>query len=128
MPHAQAAGGERTLDKMNEFEVLAVGDLAGPEARGRVRVLIRDDDRTVEMSELWVAPGAPDVRLFASAHTDGTVDRTSIDLGAVPYDHGEIVRWELPSSLAPEKVRSIVVYCHVYSVHFGHAELDWSAR
>ena len=112
---------------MDESEVLAVGDLAGPEARGRVRVLIRDDGRVVEMTELWVAPGAPDVRLFASAHPDGTVDSTSIDLGTVPYDHGELVRWELPSALTSETVRSIVVYCHVYSVYFGHAELDWSA-
>ncbi|MGI9557370.1 MAG: DM13 domain-containing protein [Solirubrobacterales bacterium] len=112
---------------MTDLEVLASGDLAGPEARGRVRVLSEDDGRAVEIAELWVAPGAPDVRVFASAHPDGTVDDTSTDLGIVPDDHGGVARWALPGSLSTEEVRSIVVYCKVYSVHFGHAELNWTA-
>ena len=82
---------------------------------------------TIDLSDLWVAPGAPDVRLFASPHPDGTIDTTSTELGLLPY--GETVqRWPFPDTLAAEHARSVVIYCHVYSVHFGHAELQWLAQ
>jgi hypothetical protein len=108
-------------------ELLATGSLSGPEARASVRIIAVDDDCTIELSDLWVAPGAPDVRLFASPHPDGTIDTTSTELGLVSY--GETVqRWPFPDTLAAEHARSVVIYCHIYSVHFGHAELQWLAQ
>lgn len=109
------------------MEVLATGLLSGAEATGSVRIVAVGDDRTIELLDLWVAPGAPDVRLFASPHPDGTIDTTSTELGLVPY--GETVhRWPFPSALVADDARSVVIYCHIYSVHFGHAELEWLPR
>ncbi|MGI9622033.1 MAG: DM13 domain-containing protein [Acidimicrobiales bacterium] len=109
------------------MELLATGSLSGPEARAAVRIIDADQGPTIELSDLWVAPGAPDVRLFASPHADGTIDTTSTELGLVPY--GETVqRWPFPSTLGADQARSVVVYCHIYSVHFGHAEMEWLAQ
>jgi hypothetical protein len=107
--------------------LLATGSLSGPEARASVRIIAADDGSTIELSDLWVAPGAPDVRLFASPHADGTIDATSTELGLVPY--GEtVLRLPFPSTLSADQARSVVIYCHIYSVHFGHAELQWLAK
>lgn len=107
------------------MDVVATGSLAGPEARASVRIVEDGDDRVIELDDLWVAPGAPDVRLFASPHADGSIDSTSAEIGLVP-DGETSHRWPFPAALGADDARSIVVYCHVYSVHFGHAELDWS--
>lgn len=107
---------------------LASGAIAGSEARGHVRVVAAPDGtRTVEVTDFWVAPGAPDVRLYASARGDGVVDETSTELGTVA--DGEATQsWSLPVHLSGTSTMSVTVYCGVYSVYFGHAELRWSAE
>jgi hypothetical protein len=66
-------------------ELLATGSLSGPEARAAVRIIAADQGRTIELSDLWVAPGAPDVRLFASPNAAGAIDTMSTELGLVTY-------------------------------------------
>ena len=107
------------------MRVLATGVVDGPEARGSVRVVESDDgQRTVELMELWVASGAPDVRLYTSPHPDGRIDDTATDLGSVPLDTPEL-RLPLPSDANVTAIRSVVVFCRVYSVYFGHGTLTW---
>jgi hypothetical protein len=105
---------------------LASGTIAGPEARGRVRVIAAaDGTRTLETADLWVAPGAPDVRIYVTRNTDGAVDESSIELGPVA-DGQANQSWDFPSDLSSTSAVSVVVYCHVYSVYFGHATLLWA--
>jgi hypothetical protein len=106
---------------------LASGTMAGPEARGRVRIVAAvDGTRTVEIADFWVAPGAPDVRLYVSPRGDGVVDATSTELGPVA-DAQATQSWILPVDVSVASAASIIVFCHVYSVYFGHAELRWLA-
>jgi hypothetical protein len=108
-------------------KLLASGTIAGPEARGSVRVLrAADGARTLEVADLWVAPGAPDVRIYITPHRDGAVDESTIELGKVADDQAH-QSWVLPTDIPPTTATSVVVYCRVYSVYFGHAKLDWSA-
>ena len=109
------------------MEQLARGTISGPEARGRVSVVAAPDgSRTLEITELWVAPGAPDVRLYVSPRADGTVDETAVELG--PVADGEASQgWRFPADLSASTATTVVVYCHVYSVYFGHAALEWAS-
>ena len=106
------------------MNVLAVAAIDGPEARGRVELVkAADGTVTVEIADFWVAPGAPDVRLFVSPNPSGTVDETAIDLGPVPEQQANL-SYQLPTNANPNELESIIVYCKVYSVLFGHGTLN----
>ena len=114
--------------KEHQVIELASGTIAGPEAHGRVRVeAAADGSRTVRVAEFWVAPGAPDVRLYVSPRVDGTMDKSGFELGSVADGESD-QSWGFPTHLSRASAASIIVYCHVYSVYFGHAELQWSAE
>lgn len=102
------------------MNVLATATIAGPEARGQAQ-LVQGGDGTVtlEVDQFWVAPGAPDVRLFVTPNPAGNVDQAATDLGPVPDQQGTLSR-QLPTDLAPAEVLSVIVYCKVYSVRFGY--------
>lgn len=105
------------------MQLLASGVIAGPEAHGSVSITIdRDGRRVVKLTDLWVAPGAPDVRLLVSADPMGATTADAVDVGPLPYGRSEHIL-ELPSDLPLSQARSVVIYCSVYSVYFGHAEL-----
>ena len=107
------------------MRVVACGVIDGPEARGTVRVVEYDDgERNVELTDLWVAPGAPDVRLYISPYPDGRIDDTATDFGSILDNTPELQR-PLPSDATAITARSVVVYCGVYSVYFGHGTLKW---
>ena len=104
--------------------VLAAAVIDGPEARGQAELVqAADGTVTVEIAEFWVAPGAPDVRLFVSPNPNGTVDETAIDLGPVP-EQQTTLSYSLPTNADPNALASIIVYCKVYSVLFGHGTLN----
>jgi hypothetical protein len=103
--------------------VLAVATIDGPEARGHAELVkAADGTVTVEIVDFWVAPGAPDVRLFVSPNPTGTVDETAIDLGPVPNQQATL-SYPLPPNANPNALESIIVYCTVYSVLFGAGTL-----
>ncbi|MGI9605959.1 MAG: DM13 domain-containing protein [Acidimicrobiales bacterium] len=103
--------------------VLATATIDGHEARGRARLIhAADGTATIEVIDFWVAPGAPDVRLFISPDPSGTVDDSAIDLGPVPEGPATITR-PIPSHVDPASLGSIIVYCKIYSVLFGYGTL-----
>ena len=102
---------------------LATGTISGHEARGAVELVRADDGTvTVEIEDLWVAPGAPDVRLYLSPRADGHMAETAVDLGRVP-DHETGLSRRVPAELDPDRIRSIIVFCTAFSVYFGTADL-----
>ena len=104
--------------------VIATGTISGPEARGDVNILRSQDDAlTVEIKNFWVAPGAPDVRLYLSPHPDGAIT-DAVDLGHVPNAETQFSRL-VPTGINEDQIRSVVIYCKVYSVLFGDAALTW---
>lgn len=103
--------------------VLATASISGHEARGQVQLRRAANGAvTVEVDQFWVAPGAPDVRLYVSPDPDGVVDQRAIDLGPVPQRQPTL-SWPLPADVDPATLGSIIVYCKVYSVLFGHGTL-----
>jgi hypothetical protein len=103
--------------------VLATATIKGQEARGQAQ-LVQAPGGTVslEVDEFWVAPGAPDVRLYISSSADGEVDESTEDLGPVP-DNTAVLSRQIPTDFDLADARSIVVYCRVYSVLFGYGTL-----
>lgn len=107
------------------MRVLATGVVDGPEVWGTVRVVEYEDRRrNVELTNLWVTPSTPDVRLYTSPYPDGRIDGTATDLGSAPHETRELRR-PLQLDATATTARSGVIYCRVYSVHFGHGTLDW---
>lgn len=107
------------------MRVLATGAVDGPEVWGIVRVVEYEDRRrNVELTDLLVTPGTPDVGPYTSPYPDGRIDGTATDLESAPHDSRELRR-PLPPDATATTARSGVIYCRVYSVHFGHGTLDW---
>lgn len=102
--------------------VISSGKLDGHEARGDIAIVKTADGAQVQLRNLWVAPGAPDVRLYVSPRTDGEVDEAATELGKVPDHQTEVTR-DLPEHIDPAAVGSVIVHCTVYSVLFGFGTL-----
>ncbi|WP_029252843.1 DM13 domain-containing protein [Paraoerskovia marina] len=100
----------------------ATATITGHEARGRA-VLEREADGSavVRLTDFWVAPGAPDVRLYVTAREDGRVDRSAVQLGRVP-DRTPELSFPVPDGVDVADLRHVVVHCTVYSVYFGAGE------
>ena len=83
-----------------------------------------DDGGTLrlELTDLRVTAGAPDVRLYLTAHAEGTIDDTAIDLGHVP-DRTPTIAATIPPGTDVARVSTLAVHCKVYSVDFGHGAL-----
>ena len=103
------------------MKTLKAGTITGPEARGGASLIADEDGAiTVELTDLWIAPGAPDVRLYVSQHADPDLVDLAVDLGPLPDGKSQF-SVPLPESLDPNAVQLLIVYCKVYSVHFGSA-------
>ena len=109
------------------IELIASGTISGPEARGDVTVTRNGEGVvTVLISNVWIAPGAPDVRIYLSSDPEGDFrSGTMTELGKVIELTGEL-SYDLPADLEPSDMRSSVVYCSVYSVPFGVAALEYT--
>ena len=101
---------------------LAEATITGHEARGTARVVLGDDGPRLEFTDLAIAPGAPDVRVYLTAHDDGTVDDDAVDLGSVP-DRTPTLALTIPTDTDLTRLRTVAVHCKVYSVDFGHGTL-----
>ena len=101
------------------MSIIATGTLDGHEARGEIAIVTAGDTSQVQLRNLWVAPGAPDVRLYVSPRTDGQVDDAATELGKIPDHQPEIDR-DLPDGLDPKTIGSVIIHCTVYSVLFGY--------
>jgi len=100
------------------MSIIASGTIDGHEARGEFTIVDADGNARVQLRNLWVAPGAPDVRLYISPRTDGHVDDTATELGKIPDRQSEIDR-QLPDHIDPRSIGSVIIHCTVYSVLFG---------
>ncbi len=95
-------------------------EISGPEARGRVAIEVRDGGRalTLGLGELWIAPGAPDVRLYLTPRADGEVDASAIELASLSSPI-ETIAVELVDALPFDPMRAVSVFCRRFSVLFG---------
>jgi len=124
--HSAADCGEgSTVHGQGEDTVVATGVIIGPEAKGTVTITSSDTSGiTVHIEDAWIAPGAPDVRVYLSADRGGDVTTgASVELGIVTALTGHLV-FAVAPAVGLSAMRSLVVYCKVYSVLFGVAPLE----
>ncbi len=109
------------------IELIAFGTISGLEARGDVTLTRKGEGVvTLLISNVWIAPGAPDVRIYLSSDPEGDFrSGTMTELGKVTELTGEL-SYDVPADLEPSDMRSLVVYCSVYSVTFGVAALVYT--
>ena len=108
--------------KSPNMTLLASGTIKGPEAGGAVSIVKTEDDLKLILTDYWIAPGAPDVRIYLSPHATGQVD-DAVDLGPMHQLEGTI-ELALSHNTRPETIKSVVVYCKVFSVTFGVGVLE----
>ena len=54
------------------MEIIASAQISGPEAKGNAQIIQKEDGKyELQLSNFWVAPGAPDVRIVFSQNLDG---------------------------------------------------------
>ena len=105
--------------------VLATALIEGPEARGMATLLRREDGRAVlRLTDYWIAPGAPDVHVYLTPAIDGDVDAAgTADFGPITQLQGN-QNLTLPPNVEVDHLRTVVVFCKVYSVEFGRGTLS----
>ena len=78
----------------------------------------------VRLTKLWVAPGAPDVRVYLASDPEGDVKTgVLVELGKLTTLSGDFA-FAIPPGTDLGDIRTLVVYCSVYSVTFGVAPLE----
>lgn len=101
------------------MKTLKSGEIEGHEARGQAALVEGQDGRLrVELRDLWIANGAPDVRLFVTNRKDERVDDTATDLGKVP-DGRDTLDFDVPVGVTADQINTVMVYCKIYNVLFG---------
>ena len=111
----------------NETEratVIARGVIHGHEAGGEVVLERTPQGDVLRLKDYWIAPGAPDVRVYLSPDVAGDPEvEGAVDFGKITTFSGD-ASYPIPGEVSIEDMRSLVVYCKVYSVSFGVAVLE----
>lgn len=106
------------------MKVIARAAIDGPEARGNAEILhLEDGTFQLHLHDFWVAPGAPDVRVVLSPQLNGQPDDSMIEVA--PYEYGSNEHsYSLPGGIALQEMKTIIIYCKQFTVHFGHGVLE----
>ena len=107
------------------MKVIASAEISGPEARGKAQIIWKEEGQyELQLSQFWVAPGAPDVRVVLSQNANGQIDESMREVGPLPGGNFET---SLPFDNIEYllQMKTIIVYCKKFSVHFGHGELKF---
>ena len=107
-----------------EAEIIARGTLQGPEAGGEVVMERSPEGHMLHLKDYWIAQGAPDVHIYLSPDKGGAAEIEGVhDFGKTTQFSGEL-SYPIPDGYEVSEIRSVVVYCKVYSVTFGVARLE----
>ncbi len=102
---------------------IAKAVIAGHEAKGNASIVQADDGSLkIKLTDFWIAPGAPDVRIVISPRKDGQPDDSATEISLVP-DATSTLEYDIPSSVDIGKMKTVIVYCKQYFAHFGHGNL-----
>ena len=105
--------------------IIARGVIRGHEAGGEVVIEALPEGDVLHLRDYWIAEGAPDVRIYLSPDESGEVETEgAIDFGQIKVFSGD-VSYLIPREAAVRDMRTVVVYCKVYSVTFGVAVLEY---
>lgn len=105
------------------MKVITSTEISGPEARGKAQVILTESGAyELQLSDFWVAPGAPDVRIVFSQHPTGQIDDTIREVGPLPSGNFDL-RLPLEEIDFLPQMKTLIVYCKKFFVHFGHGEL-----
>ena len=110
---------------MEDATIIARGVLRGHEASGEVVLETTAQGDVLRLKAFWIAPGAPDVRIYLTPDRAGNVEIDgAIDLGNVTTFSGHAATYAIPEGAPLRQMGAVVVYCTVFSVTFGVAALD----
>lgn len=105
---------------------IASASISGPEARGQAVLFETDINFVLQLEQLWVAPGAPDVWLALTSDASGRVSPDRKDLAMLGYhrSHFEVA---FPKEQDPRSNPTLLIYCKKFGVHFGHGRLNFGS-
>ena len=110
---------------MDHATIIARGVLHGHEAGGEVFLETTPQGDVLRLKAFWIAPGAPDVRMYLTPDKAGAVAVDGVvDLGKVTTFSGRSAVYPIPEGVPLRQMGAVVVYCTVFSVTFGVAALD----
>ncbi|WP_103070181.1 DM13 domain-containing protein [Aquimarina sediminis] len=107
------------------MKILAKAKIEGPEAIGDAKIVTHDNGtHELQLSNFWVAPGAPDVRIVFSKDPKGNLQEKSIRFIAMMPD-GNFNKSFLIDHLDDfDEMKTLIVYCKQFFAHFGHGTLQ----
>lgn len=96
----------------------------GPEAKGNVTIIqLNTQEYEIQLTNFWVAVGAPDVRIVFSESPDGIISRETMTfIAELPNGHFS-KSFRIPLINNFENMKTLIVYCEKFFVHFGHGSL-----
>jgi hypothetical protein len=94
----------------------------GPEAKGYAELVVRGDNTFLDLTDLWVAPGAPDVQIAFGSNINGELDDSLQHISALKYGSTEFSFDVSQKNLL--KAKTVIIYCKQFNAHFGHGVIN----
>ncbi|KAA6222813.1 electron transporter [Streptomyces albofaciens JCM 4342] len=132
VPSATSSPTEKTRDADGMDKPAADGSFVSHEhaTSGTARTLgLADGGRVVRLEDLRTSEG-PDVRVYLSHRSAADAERGlgagAVELGKLKGNLGK-QNYAVPAGTDPAAFRSVVIWCHRFSVSFGAADLPAAA-
>ena len=110
-------------NQADRAKIIASGVIHGHEAGGEVDLKTSSQGQFVKLKDYWISEGASDVRIYLSLDETGDVNVDGvIELGKGVSFSGN-ASYEIPKDTPAGQLRTLIVYCKIYSVTFGVAVL-----
>ncbi|KAA2217392.1 DM13 domain-containing protein [Maribacter flavus] len=107
------------------MKIVAKSRIEGPEAFGDAAIITDDDgSHVLQLTNFWVAQGAPDVRIVFSKDPIGVVAEHNIRfIAELPDGHFE---GDFPIDHLNDfdEMKTLIVYCKKFFAHFGHGTIE----
>ncbi|HWO72784.1 MAG TPA: DM13 domain-containing protein [Dehalococcoidia bacterium] len=124
-PDARAGGSGAAVQAPAARQLRLTGEFMGADdfhfARGKAILSETDSGRYVLRLEDFSVRNGPDLYVYLSAGPTGRVDE-ALNLGRLKATDGAF-NYDVPPSIDPRQIKSVLVWCRQFGVLFGSAQL-----
>ncbi|MCB0388799.1 MAG: DM13 domain-containing protein [Winogradskyella sp.] len=107
------------------MKVVATARVEGPEAKGDAKIVsLENGTHELQLTDFWVAPGAPDVKIVFSQDPNGVITNDTIRYIADMPSGNFSKNFSIDHLDDLAQIKTLIVYCKQFFAHFGHGILN----
>ena len=109
------------------MRIIATTTIEGPEAKGNAAIIVLENTTyQLQLTNFWVAFGAPDVRIVLSEDPNGVISEHNIRFIANLPSGNFNQNFPIEHLDDLNEMKTIIVYCKQFCAHFGHGTIKWN--